>query len=99
MLSTFRTIPRTPLEYLHAGLMLASAAFLITGVVIFWGAASFERYITGLLLVAVALACLEGSRELKRIQGGADRQAPAEHATSESPNPEETNDGTEREER
>lgn len=93
MISAFRTIPRTPLEYLHAGLMLASAVFLIAGIVVFWGAASFERYITGLLLVAVALACLEGSRELKRIQGGPDRQAPAEQATSESPKPEEPNDG------
>ena len=46
--------------------MLGGAAFLLVGVAVFWSAASFQGYISGLLLLAIAALGFVGAQELKR---------------------------------
>ncbi len=60
-------MPKTRLEYVLAALMVASAALVVIGIVVFWRAASFEGYITALLVLALALVSFQGSRDLKQF--------------------------------
>jgi hypothetical protein len=53
-------------------LLAATVLLLLAGGVLFWTAASFEGYITALLVMAVAALCLEGRRELQAREKGTD---------------------------
>lgn len=60
-------MPKTRLEYVLAALMVVSAVLVVIGIVVFWRAASFEGYITALLVLALALVSFQGSRDLKQF--------------------------------
>lgn len=63
-------------EYAHPVLLAATILLLAAGTVLFWTAASFEAYISALLVLAVAALCFEGRRELqardKKVRYGSD---------------------------
>jgi len=52
-------------DCLCTGLMLASAPFIVAGIVIFWRATSFQGYIGALLMLALAAASFLGALEIK----------------------------------
>lgn len=63
-------------EYAHPVLLAATIVLLLAGAFLFWNAASFETYISALLVLAVAALCFEGRRELqardRKVRNGAD---------------------------
>lgn len=62
-------------EQLYTASMLAAAVLAVVGVVLLWGAISFEGHISALLLLAVAAVCVVAGRDLKASH--ADREASA----------------------
>ena len=52
-------------DHLYTGSLLAAAALVVVGIVLLYGAVSFEGYIGALLLLAVAAVCFVAGRELR----------------------------------
>lgn len=80
-----KTLPSTFSEYLHTGLVVATGVLLVAGIAVFWGAKSFEGYISALLIVAVAFASFQSARELKQKDGVSANEVPDIPASASPP--------------
>jgi hypothetical protein len=71
-------MPQHLRDYLYTGLRIATPVLVIIGLVALWFAASFEGYITALILFALSACSFVGARELKEEEAKANPPAMAD---------------------
>ena len=71
-------------DHVHLGLRIASAVLVIAGLAALFVAVTFQGYITGLLLLALAGCGFAGARELAAKQKKTD-SAPLPHQPGPTP--------------
>jgi uncharacterized membrane protein len=86
-------MPTNVRDHLYAGLLVATAALLVVGIVVLWNATAFEGYISALLLWSVAITVLLAARELKGRSAEADLRALINHLRRRKPDEKQTSVG------